>query len=304
MTIVALNSHVSIDLFEISSRTRSKRLPLYWEQRLIATLRRCEAILEPITSIGYVSNKRGFSVKTQDKTYFVRILFPTNLPIPYIIRRAIGQPDCCARAHTLNEGLAKRSTDRASEHAIRYGSYYSMNILPCSKCFDKYTTSEYLTQVIQPNRLPDFNDADPKEFLQYTNFVLIWLCATDNIEQLIDMNDTELFEKYRIAHIKSINKYFRSIAQYCRSVIDTVSPESQDIATLSAVTDLQVIMNSCLDICGDINNRPLGSISIDECYGYSEYMSRYRQNAQNVAFALRYSGVECQVIHDEEEMLN
>lgn len=303
MTIVALNSHVSVDLFEISSRTRSKRLPLYWEQRLISTLRRSEAILEPITSIGYVSNKRGFSVKTQDKTYFVRILFPSNLPIPYIIRRAIGQPDCCARAHTLNQNLAMRSTDRTSEHAIKYGYFYSMNLLPCRTCFDNYTTHEYL-DMCKNNRLSDFSDADPKEFLQYTNFVLIWLCATDNIEQLIDMNDTELFDNYRIAHIKSINKYFRSIAQYCRSVIDTVEVGHNDVATLSAVTELQVIMNSCLDICGDINDRPLGAISIDKCYGYSEYMSRYRQNAQNVAFALRYSGVECQVIHDEEEMLN
>lgn len=302
MTIVAVNPHVSVDIFQISSRTRSKRLPLYWEQRLISALRRSGALTEAITSVGYVVNKRGFSVKTQDKTYFVRILFPTNLPIPYIIRRALGQPDCCARAHTLNQNLAKRSTDRTSEHAIRFGSYYSMNLIPCQTCFDKYAPLEYLSHEVQPNRPVDFNDADPKDYVQYTNFVLIWLASSDNIEQLIDFNDVELFENYRIAHIKSINKYFKSIAKYCRAVIDSV-PIDQDVPTRCAVTELQVIMNNCLDICGDINNRPLGSVSIDECYGYSEYMSRYRQNAQNIAFALRYSGVECQVLHDEEEMI-
>lgn len=301
VNIIKINDHISLDIFEISFRTRSKRLPVHWENELVYILNEHKAIPEPITSIGFQAAKRGFHVKAKTKSYFIRVHFPTNIPLPYVIRRVIGQDACCARAHTLNENLAQKATDRESEHSIKYGALYALNILPCVECFNKFSSNGYIARV-QGNKNPDITMSQESDFNLLTNIVLIWLMRAGNAEKVIDINDTELFESYRINLVKSANRFFTSIAQYCRSVISSVSPNNQSPIVIAAMQELQIIMNSCLSICADINNRPLRSISLDECYGYSEYMARYRQNAQNIAFALRYDGNECQIIHAEEDM--
>lgn len=298
-----INKHISIDIFEISSRTRAKQLPKFWEQSLVYILRK-HTDLQQIQRIGYLPNKRGFHVKTKDNTYFIRVLFPTNIPLPYVVRRILGQDACCARAHTLNENIAEKATDRTSEHSYKYGRFYSMNILPCKQCFNKFTTEEYIEHV-EENKFPEFREviqAGLEHSFLY-NLVLVWLMQDGNAEKVIDLDDKDLFDNYRINHVKSVNRFFTSIAQYCRAVITSISEVEQKSIVQSAAMELQIIMNSCLDICADINNRPLNSISLDECYGYSEFMVRYRQNAQNIAFALRYTGNECQILHLEEEVI-
>lgn len=296
-----INKHISLDVFEVSNRTRAKQLPSFWEQALVYILRDAKIFTEQIQRIGFLPNKRGFQVKIKNQTFFIRVLFKTNIPLPYVIRRVIGQDPCCARAHTLDENLASKATDRTTEHSQKYGTFYSMNIMPCKQCFDKYTAEEYIARV-EKQRLPEFAHLPNRmDFGDIANLVLVWLMQEGNAEKVIDLNDHDLFEKYRVNHVRSVNRYFTSIAQYCRSVITSISEVDQKPAVKSAVQELQIIMNSCLDICASINNRPLKDISLDECYGYSEYMARYRQNAQNVAFALRYTGNECQILHNEDD---
>jgi hypothetical protein len=298
-----INKHISLDIFEVSNRTRAKQLPAFWEQALVYILRDGKIITDQIQRIGFLPNKRGFQVKTKTQTFFIRVLFKTNIPLPYVIRRVIGQDPCCARAHTLNENLAEKATDRTTEHSQKYGTFYSLNIMPCKQCFEKYSAQEYIDRV-EKQRHPEFASIPNNlDLAAVANLVLVWLMQEGNAEKVIDLNDHDLFENYRVNHVRSVNRFFTSIAQYCRAVITSISEVDQKPAVKSAVQELQIIMNSCLDICADINNRPLKDISLDECYGYSEYMARYRQNAQNVAFALRYTGNECQILHNEDDVV-
>lgn len=303
VTLHQINKHISLDIFEISDRSRSIQLPVFWEQALVWILKDKKIVTEQIKRTGYMPNKRGFHIKTKTKSYFIRVLFPTNIPLPYIIRRIIGQDPCCARAHTLNENLAERATDRESNHSLKYGAFYSLNILPCVECFEKYSKTAYIKHVDnQMFKEFETNNRGNIDYTSLTNQVLIWLMTEGNVEKVLDFNDTELFDNYRYNQIRSVNRFFKSIAQYARSVITSISEVDQSATVKSAVQELQLIMNTCLDVCASINNRPMSTISLDECYGYSEYMARYRQNAQNIAFALRYTGNDCQIIHLEEEV--
>lgn len=296
---VSLNKHVSLDIFEVPSRTRTKKLPTYWEDLLVKKVRSLGVITETIVSIGYIANKRAFNVVcTNGKLYFIRVLFPSNLPLPYVIRRIIGQNDCCAKAHTLGDNLATKSPERLSVHGRKFGVYDSTNLIPCKQCFDAYEQASDYIDHVDHNRHPLFKNVDLYDFNLFSNLVLVWLISST--EPQIDAyvsTDEHLFTAYRSNNLKSTNKYLKNIAAYCRSVIKSaeMKEDSTSVTTMIAMRELQGTMNSCIDLCGYINNTPVESISLDDCYAFSEYMSRFRHNTQNTAFALRYSGNECEL---------
>lgn len=300
---VSLNKHISLDIFEVPSRSRTKKLPTYWEDLFVKKIRSLNIIKDTISSVGYIANKRSFNVLcTNGKIYFVRVLFPSNLPIPYVIRRIIGQNDCCAKAHTLGINLAQKSSDPMSLHGRKFGVYDSTNLIPCQECFERFEQASDYVAHVDHNRHPLFKSTSLFDFNLFTNIVLVWLItSTESQIDAYGSNDEELFTAYRSNNLKSTNKYLTSIAAYCRNVIKSaeLSEDVLSMTTRIALRELQNTLNSCIDLCGYINNTPVESISLDDCYAFSEYMSRFRHNTQNTSFALRYSGNECELQADD-----
>lgn len=293
-----VNEHISLYIFALSAKIRPKPIDTYWESRIINVLRDNNVLNERISTIGYVSNKRSFIIELADKRrFFMRILFPTNLPLPYVTRMLMGQPHCCAKAHGTNIGLPDRSSNQMSDDGKKFGIYDKLNIIPCMECFNTIEPEKYILTVAK-NKHRSLQNVDVSRYQDAMCYTLMWLLtATQDDLLLVDNIDSEIFNCYRQTTVSSINKILTDTSKFCHRVINSCDPNTlDDILTIEAKRELLGISDSCLNICGAINDSDINSINMDKLSACSEHATRLRQNAQNHAFSLRYHGVDCNII--------
>lgn len=295
--IYSVNEHIQVNIFSLSAKMRPKPIEAYWETRIINTLRDKAIITDRISTVGYVANKRSFIIELADKRkYFMRLLFPTNMPLPYVNRLLFGQPHCCSKAHATNNGLPDKSPNQMSSDGKKFGIYDKLNIMPCIDCFNTIEPEEYILGVAN-NKYKAFRDIDITKYHDVTCYMLVWLLTASADELLlVDNIDNDIFKSYRQITISSINKILTDTTKFCHRIINSCDPNTpDDVLTHEAKKELRNIANSALNICGAINDADLNTITLDTLSAYSEHATRLRQNAQNYAFSLRYNCVECNI---------
>lgn len=279
-----VNNNVDLMVFPLDSIGKTANLTPNIASFIKQLLMRLKVFDDYLTigHVSYYSNKRGFVVNTSDrKRWFIKPIIKKEVSLVYLGRLLLGQPKCCANAHTLGTNLPAVSTN-----PDKYKIYEQANLVPCSDCFNNLQSHEYLNTV-WTNKHPYFSNVSSENINQINYTTLAFLLENDDCELEIDEEVNKAF------YSRSIESTIRGLNTVCKEgqlildkCADVFSPI--DVAILQQVENL---VTTSVNVAIIVASTPIEAMTHNTCYEFSETMAQLRSNLNNMSFTLKYKGV-------------
>lgn len=200
---------------------------------------------ETPTFITFIQAKRSFVIRTnQARFYLLTAYLKPNVSWIYEVRRSLGQPKCCARAHSTNQGLPDFKLERTYQTA--FNAFLGSNMLPCQKHFLEHVSDpfKYIRETIRNNSIR-IEENETTETTKITYRILIQLIAGNRPysaaltpAEIKEISELEL-QHLRITQLTDIH----TVINECKEIIDDIDErygedeQEVDQVTLEALGD-------------------------------------------------------------------
>lgn len=227
--LIKVNDSVTLRIMQLTRQRNGESMVPGYVNQLRGTIEKLGVLPygETPTFISFIQAKRSFVVKTNvGKFYLLTVYLTNNVSWIYEVRRSLGQPSCCARAHATNNGLPDLKLERTYQE--KYNAFLAANMLPCQKHFlenldDPY---KYIRNTTQQNTLRlDENEISDTTKITYRLLIRLIAGDTPYSAQIPTAEAKEMYEA-ELVHMR-----------------------------ITQLSDIGLVINDCQDILADIKER-------------------------------------------------
>lgn len=296
--LVKLNEHVTLRVIQLTRQKNGEAMVPAYVNMLRGVLEKMNVLPygETPTFISFIQAKRSFVVRTNaGKFYLITAYLTNNVSWIYEVRRSLGQPSCCARAHATSQGLPSLKLERTYQE--KYNAFLSANMLPCQKHFlenldDPY---KYVRTTAARNSLRlDENEIGDTTKITYRLLIRLIGGETPFSAQIPtseakEMHEAELVHM-RVTQLSDIGL----ILSDCREILTDIEQrvatlEEQDI-DLVALLALKVSVTGAVDalklLAEQMEQGKAGIENLGRLYKNMEVIKVIQRQIQSVQFSM------------------
>lgn len=297
-TTTPVNSLVSVELFEFGSSKRHSVMRSFDATTMKKTIMQLGLLpdFQMVSYVNYLPSKRSFIVSTTtNRHYHLRPIFSHGFSWIYELRRRIGMPHCCARAHATGEGLPDEALRRSHQEA--HGIFASSDAIPCQRCFMSYSAHPevYIERMIADNTI-NIQAAELKDSNLITyRTIMALLQRRDSFNALLPAAERFLIScgeltQLRQSILRQVNDIKNTATEMMRM---TDEGAENDFVGVEGTLPVDLVTNtitraslSSLEVFGEsVEKLDITKSNYTNMFTAQEYVSVFRKQLQAMEFA-------------------
>lgn len=296
--LIKVNNHVTLRVIQLPRQRNGESMVPAYVNQLRSAIEKLNVLPygETPTFISFIQAKRSFVVKTNTGKFFLLTIYLTgNVSWIYEVRRSLGQPSCCARAHATNEGLPDLKLERT--YQVQYNAFLTANMLPCQKHFlenldDPYA---YIRDTSKRNTLR-LNESEISDTTKITYRLIIRLIAGDlpysaqiPTAEAKEMHDAELMHM-RITQLSDIGLILNDCHEILADIKERENNLEEQNIDLAALVALSESVNGSVTalemLATDLQRGDAGVENGGRLYKSMEVIKTIQRQIQSVQFSM------------------